>query len=70
MKPPPPDLPLEGTVTARKCECCGHHEIGIVTRSGEYLPLKPGMRVTITEAKVQPDEQTRSRLRSDPFSGH
>ena len=58
MKRPAPDLPLEGTVTARKCEYCGHHEIGIVTRSGEFFPLKPGMRVTITEEKDRPDEDT------------
>ena len=58
MKPPLPDLPLEGTITARQCECCGHHEIGIVTHSGEYFPLKPGMRVTITEIKGPQDEET------------
>ena len=37
----------EGVVTARTCDCCGHHEIGIVTPEGEYLPLKPGMRVVV-----------------------
>jgi len=58
MKSPSSDLPLEGTITARQCECCGHHEIGIVTRSGEYFPLRPGMRVAITEAKDRPDEDT------------
>jgi hypothetical protein len=36
-----------GMVTARKCECCGHHEIGITTDDGEYLALKPGMIVEI-----------------------
>ncbi|BBO78909.1 hypothetical protein DSCW_63260 [Desulfosarcina widdelii] len=60
MKPSTPDLPLEGTITARQCECCGHHEIGIVTRSGEYFSLSPGMRVTITEAKDRPDEDTKT----------
>jgi len=58
MKPPTPDLPLEGTVLARQCECCGHHEIGIVTPSGEYFPLKPGMQVIVTEAKDRPDKDT------------
>ena len=36
-----------GTVTARKCECCDHHEIGVITHTGEYFPLKPGMKVEI-----------------------
>jgi DNA-binding NtrC family response regulator len=37
---------IEGVVTARPCDCCGHHEIGIVTASGSYIPLRPGMRVS------------------------
>jgi hypothetical protein len=40
---------LIGTVTARKCECCGHHEIVIETDVGEYVPLKPGMKVEIQD---------------------
>jgi hypothetical protein len=32
---------IEGVVTARPCDCCGHHEIGIVTASGSYIPLRP-----------------------------
>ncbi len=36
-------------VTARKCECCGHHEIGITTESGDYIQLKPGMVIEILE---------------------
>ena len=39
--------PIEGIVTARKCDCCGHHEIGVTTQTGENLPLKPGMKVII-----------------------
>ena len=38
---------VEGVVTANKCECCGHHEIGVITDEGEYVALKPGMRVTV-----------------------
>ncbi len=38
---------IKGVVTARKCDCCGHHEIGIITQSGEYVPLRPGMTVNI-----------------------
>ena len=39
--------PIEGIVTARKCDCCGHHEIGATTQTGEYVSLKPGMKVKI-----------------------
>lgn len=31
MKTPIFGLPLEGTVTAKQCACCSHHETGIVT---------------------------------------
>ena len=40
---------VKGVVTARKCDCCGHHEIGITTQIGEYVPLRPGMTVNIIE---------------------
>ena len=43
----PADEPIQGVVTARKCECCGHHEIGFITPTGEYIPFKPGMKVNI-----------------------
>jgi hypothetical protein len=39
------------TVTARKCEFCGHHEIGIVDESGEYRSLRPGTKITINKMK-------------------
>ena len=38
---------VEGVVTARKCDCCGHHEIGITTQAGTYVPLKPGIMIKI-----------------------
>lgn len=41
--------PIKGIVTARKCECCGHHEIGITTDSGESISLRPGMIIEIVE---------------------
>lgn len=41
----------EGIVTARTCDCCGHHEIGIMTQDGEYIRLRPGMKIIITEQK-------------------
>ena len=42
--------PIKGKVTARKCEHCGHHEIGITSEAGEYFTLKPGMKVVIHES--------------------
>jgi hypothetical protein len=38
---------IKGKVTARKCDLCGHHEIGITSSAGEYVPLKPGMKIQI-----------------------
>ena len=38
---------IKGVVTARKCDCCGHHEIGITTDFGEYISLKPGMKIQL-----------------------
>jgi hypothetical protein len=38
---------IKGIVESRKCERCGHHEIGIITEKGQYLPLKPGMKVEL-----------------------
>ncbi|UCF86255.1 MAG: hypothetical protein JSV50_11690 [Desulfobacteraceae bacterium] len=38
---------IKGIVTARKCEHCGHHELGITTESDEYVSLKPGMKIEI-----------------------
>jgi hypothetical protein len=36
-----------GRVTARRCPCCGHHEIGLETENGNYFPLKPGTRIRL-----------------------
>jgi hypothetical protein len=40
---------IRGTVTARKCKHCGHYEIGLITESGRYLPLDPGMKVEVVK---------------------
>jgi hypothetical protein len=45
------EISVEGIVIARECECCGHHEIGMMTRNGEYIRLKPGMKITIVVEK-------------------
>jgi hypothetical protein len=39
--------PIRGKVTARKCDHCGHHEMGIETDQGGLIALKPGMVVEI-----------------------
>ena len=44
-----PKSMIQGVVRARKCKHCGHHEIGIVTGCGEYIPLKPGMKIAVLE---------------------
>lgn len=36
---------IRGVVVAKKCDCCGHHEIGIKKKDGEYIQLKPGMKI-------------------------
>lgn len=43
----PGNKAVKGVVTAQKCNCCGHHEIGIITKDGKYIPLKPGTKVEI-----------------------
>ena len=40
---------VEGIVTARKCDACGHHEIGITAQNGTDIPLKPMMKILVTE---------------------
>jgi len=41
--------PIKGIIKAQKCKTCGHHEMGIVTDGGHYIPLKPGMKVKIVK---------------------
>ena len=41
------DKSIDGVVTSHKYDCCGHHEIGIITEDGKYISLKPGMKVKI-----------------------
>ena len=36
-----------GIVTAKKCDCCGHHEMGFISPAGTYIAFKPGMTVKI-----------------------
>ena len=45
------EVSIKGIVTAHTCDCCGHHEIGMMTQNGEYIRLKPGMKITIVIEK-------------------
>lgn len=38
---------IKGKVVAKKCDCCGHHEVGIEDDLGGYTMLKPGMEITV-----------------------
>jgi hypothetical protein len=42
---------IEGIITAQTCDCCGHHEIGMMTQNGDYVQLKPGMKITMIVEK-------------------
>jgi hypothetical protein len=35
-----------GTVQSRKCECCGHHEVG-VNAKGKFIPIRPGDKIVL-----------------------
>jgi len=39
--------PIKGVVIARKCKFCGHHEMGMITETGEYRMLKPGFKIVV-----------------------
>jgi hypothetical protein len=59
---------LIGIITARDCPSCGHHEIGITTSGGTFLPLKPGIWVQILKdgpalKALNPQEQTHDHRR-------
>ncbi|MBW1680979.1 MAG: hypothetical protein JRJ35_04210 [Deltaproteobacteria bacterium] len=42
---------FSGTVTARICPACGHHELGVVDEAGRFRPLRPGDRVRINATR-------------------
>jgi hypothetical protein len=42
-------LSIKGVVKARKCKHCGHHEIGVVRKDGNFIALKPGDEVALRQ---------------------
>jgi hypothetical protein len=42
---------IKGVVISRKCSSCGHHEIGIITETGGFVALKPGMKIAVLQKK-------------------
>jgi len=40
----------QGVVTTRTCPTCGHHEVGITTDEGVFVPLEPGQRVWVLDS--------------------
>ncbi len=44
-----------GFIEPRQCPCCGHHEVGLRTPQGEFIALRPGMRVQLLEQPAGAD---------------
>ena len=47
----------EVIVKAQKCECCNHHEIGVVDKDGKFVQLKPGMKIIVVEEENELDTE-------------
>lgn len=49
---------IRGVIAARKCKCCGHHEIIVVKENGEAVPLRSGMKIIgyLVPGKEEGDE--------------
>lgn len=47
---------IAGKVSTGICDCCGHHEVGITTDEGQFIPLRPGMKVLILERDPEPQK--------------
>lgn len=48
---------LLSTVKAKKCGCCGHHEIVAVKSDGTEIPLKPGTKIILYDVKEDEDNE-------------
>jgi hypothetical protein len=60
---PSPKSMIQGVVKSRKCRHCGHHEIGIVTKSGEYRGLKRGVRIMVFPDDEGDDGRSEQKVR-------
>ena len=45
----PRSSPIKGAVKTRECPHCGHHEIGIMMEAGDFMALKPGMKIAVLQ---------------------
>ncbi len=52
----------EFLVTARKCEHCNHHEVGIMDTDGNYTQLKLGTIIKVVDKKEQTVTEWRNRV--------
>ena len=43
----------KGVVIARKCSSCGHHEIGIITEAGDFMALKPRIKIAVLQSEKE-----------------
>jgi len=62
------ETPFSGTITARNCPTCGHHEIGLVSESGVFHPLRTGTKVLIMDEMGPAQIQTPS-IEAPPTCG-
>jgi hypothetical protein len=60
---PTPKSMIQGVVKPRKCRHCGHHEIGIMTKSGEFLVLKPGMKIMVFPDDEGNEDRSEKKVR-------
>jgi hypothetical protein len=60
---PDPKSMIQGVVKPRNCRHCGHHEIGIMTKSGEFLALKTGMKIIVFPDDERNDERLIKKVR-------
>ena len=62
------ETPFSGTITARNCPTCGHHEIGLVSESGVFHPLRTGTKVLIMD-EMEPAQIQIPSIEAPPTCG-
>ena len=53
-------MPTKGTIKARTCPQCGHHELVLETAHGREIPLRPGDEITLHELRKEGEEDGNS----------